>query len=459
MIELNGWKRIKHARLILACLILCTASSLAQTENATKIRPTARETFAEQHGGYIKNQGNSKVIVFVHGLFSDPEAWRCDPNHYWPEMIANDESSVFADTDVYVAKYPTPPRGGEMTLADIASNLYNRLTADNVFSGHQQVIFVAHSMGGILVQQLLITYTKEKLSEKVPAIFLYGTPDEGSRIANLAHYFNRDPLLKELQSGEGNFVLPDMDQKWHHSEASQIKRYCAYETRPEDGFKIVNRNSATRGCDDSVAVDSDHHHLVKPCSTEDTAYTFLKNRLRELAVTTTADPPTYGVSRPSSHPTQEQAPTLTPFKEVESISQAVRNLDNDWNGATLRAQQELAEPYKFGPLQGQPFPKTFPPQTIDGLNAAYWQLANRYIAIQPKLYEARTDANECMKLTPNQEETDKKLFHVADAIATTPVPISRLESPSQQNGSPFMLMDTYLSNLENKIGDTRCGMH
>ncbi len=212
---------------------------------------------------YISDHKSRRVIVFVHGLNGNArDTWLADSTHYWPQMVSADPS--FAGADVYAASYPTPLRGNHMNVNDLISYLADELQADGVFERHEQVIFVAHSLGGVAVQQLLLTYRDKNLAAKVPFIYLYATPQTGSELANVGKLFRADPLIKELQHGDGNFVLPRMDTEWLHSGFESIKRYCAYETQPVRGFRVVHWESATRGCSDQVAIDANHLNIVKP---------------------------------------------------------------------------------------------------------------------------------------------------------------------------------------------------
>ena len=242
----------------------------------------------QNHEGYIRKQGNKRVLVFIHGLYGGVDTWRCDDKHYWPEMLAQDKDPSIANLDIYVASFPTPQKGGNETVADLETTVKNRLEADKIFSDHDEVVFVAHSLGGIIVQQILLTYRDEGFYRKVSFIYFYGTPQEGSKVAKLASIFSPDPLLKELSSGDGNFVLPDMNSKWIHAGFESIKRFCAYETKSVHGFKIVDRSSATRGCQDFVAIPANHISIVKPCSTRDDSYIALKNKLENTTLANTA---------------------------------------------------------------------------------------------------------------------------------------------------------------------------
>ena len=234
---------------------------------------------------YVSDRKSRRVIVFVHGLNGNArDTWLADSTHYWPQMISADPS--FAGADVYAASYPTPVRGNHMSVNDVISYLADELQADGVFERHEQVIFVAHSLGGIAVQQLLLTYRDKNLAAKVPFIYLYATPQTGSQLANVAKLFRSDPLIKELQRGNGNFVLPRMDSEWSHSGFGSIKRYCAYETQSVKGFKVVDWESATRGCSDQVAIDANHFNIVKPADTSHRPYTALRNKFSDLLAQT-----------------------------------------------------------------------------------------------------------------------------------------------------------------------------
>ena len=93
------------------------------------------------------------MIVFVHGIFGDADTtWRFSPNTYWPRLLLTDET--FRQSDVYVANYSSPYFGNTMNLDEVVTNLNNRLTSDEVFSKHREVVFVCHSLGGTAIRDL-----------------------------------------------------------------------------------------------------------------------------------------------------------------------------------------------------------------------------------------------------------------------------------------------------------------
>lgn len=409
-------------------------------------------------GGYEKNERGANVIVFVHGLFSGPEAWRCDPTHYWPEMIAKDTDPSFVGTDVYVLKYPTPTRHGKMTMTDLGTFIVNQLETEHVFSNHRNVIFVAHSMGGILIQQILLTY--REFSKQVPTLFLYGTPQEGSHLANLGRYFNSDPLLRELESGDNNFILHEMDQRWIHAGFSNIRRYCAYETQPESGLKVVNRDSATRGCDDNLAVDVNHRDLVKPCDTGKPSYTFVKNKLNLIRNSGTAPterpaPSQAGpnVRNPATSPFVDRQ---TPYGESQQVLDALSNLTTQWSQMLYMIQVEAARPYKYDHKPG-PMPAKLPDELIDRLADQEREVVSQYESNGVRITRVRQEALDCMRLTPNQKAEDDGRFDQANRAATRLTPPSKFVSTGPE-GDRFTAIRTYFTDLHRKLGDLRCGM-
>lgn len=171
--------------------------------------PTIRaDSLPKPH--YERHNHKDRVIVFVHGLYGDAtDTWTCPKGSYWPKMLLHDKA--FDDSDIYVAAYDSPVLGNRMTIDEVVLNLHNRFEDDQVFK-HREVVFVAHSLGGLIVQRLLLKY--REYAAKVPFIYLFATPESGAQIAKLGAYFNRDPLLKEMLDGDENDYLLNLETDW-----------------------------------------------------------------------------------------------------------------------------------------------------------------------------------------------------------------------------------------------------
>lgn len=225
-----------------------------------------------------------RVIVFAHGLHGSRESWRASNGAYWPDLIRSDPR--FAYSDVEVAEYPTPASNGKMSSVQLADVLWNRLKLDHVWE-HREVVFLAHSLGGILVEEMLLRHPAD--AAKVRFIVSYGTPHEGSSIARMASIYDRDPLLNDLSDADNNAFLSQLENSWRGNESvNGIHRFCAFEsedTKPDNAFgrylrthaRVVSYFSATYGCDVTTPpqeIHADHLNMVKPLDRKSNAYDF-----------------------------------------------------------------------------------------------------------------------------------------------------------------------------------------
>jgi pimeloyl-ACP methyl ester carboxylesterase len=235
-----------------------------------------------------------RVIVFVHGLHGSRESWRASNGAYWPDLIRTDPH--FAYSDVYVAEYPTPASHGTMSSAQLADILWNRLKKDHVWE-HHEVVFLAHSLGGILVEEMLLKHPAE--AARVRFIVSYGTPHEGSTIARIASIYDRDPVLGDLSDASDNAFLTQLEGNWRGNDSvNGIHRFCAYEsedTTPENGLgryikphaRVVSYFSATYGCDVTTPpqeIHADHVHMIEPLDRKSSAYDFFYRVYRDNPV-------------------------------------------------------------------------------------------------------------------------------------------------------------------------------
>lgn len=232
-----------------------------------------------------------RVIVFVHGLHGSRESRRAANGAYWPDLIRTDPRFAYSDVDV--AEYPTPASHGRMSSVQLADVLWTHLRQDHVWE-HREVVFIAHSLGGILVEEMLLRHHAE--AAKVRFIVSYGTPHEGSPIARIASMYDKDPLLNDLSDASDNTLLTQLENNWRgHDFVNGIHRFCAFEsedTTPEDGLgrylkphaRVVSYFSATYGCDVTTPaqeIHADHLHMVRPPDRASSAYDFFYRVYRD----------------------------------------------------------------------------------------------------------------------------------------------------------------------------------
>jgi pimeloyl-ACP methyl ester carboxylesterase len=267
---------------IFSLLLLCfVALPAARAQALNPASPQSRPT----------TPTHPRVIVFVHGIHGSRDSWRAANGAYWPDMVKSDPH--FAYSDVVVAEYPSPSMNGKMSSTQLADTLWTKLRQAHVWE-HREVVFIAHSLGGILVEEMLLRHPTD--AARVRFVVSYGTPHEGSTVARVASLYDKDPLLNDLSDAGDNTFLTHLEERWRGSSAvNGIHRFCAYEdqdTVADEGLarylkphtRVVSYFSATYGCDVTTPpqeIHADHIRLIQPTDRNAAAYDFFRRVYRD----------------------------------------------------------------------------------------------------------------------------------------------------------------------------------
>ncbi len=257
-------------RIILYELFLILIMSGCATNLNTSTDGTSRSQ-------YIRNNlKNATVIIFVHGVTGDSRSsWTNEKtNAYWPEMLEKDHE--FDDANIYVFEYPTAPTGRNATIHELADSMQQRLRSDNVLE-HKRLIFLCHSMGGLITRQFLINY-REQMANKILFAYFYSTPTEGSPMAMLWK-LNDNPQFHDMYPMEVDNYLGMLYTQWVNSPlTNSVKSYCSYEIRKTYGLEIVSFRSAVGLCNQRItSINANHIDIVKPQDNHSDAYIHFKN--------------------------------------------------------------------------------------------------------------------------------------------------------------------------------------
>jgi hypothetical protein len=150
-------------------------------------------------------------MVFVHGIFSDSRScWLFeDSTHrvFWPDLVKNDHR--FGNVSIYLAGYHTQLDAGDFPLAQCAREIRESLArteADGTSPviAAENLIFVCHSTGGIVLRYVLERYLSD-LAGKGVGLVLIASPSLGSiwaNVATLAARYHNQQLGLQLRWGD-----------------------------------------------------------------------------------------------------------------------------------------------------------------------------------------------------------------------------------------------------------------
>jgi len=266
-----------HKALLVAAWGVLTACTTGMT---TEVPAHPRHADARPHAlpGYIRGSKEShadRVIVFIHGVFGDGTSTWTNPTTgaYFPALIRDDKT--FDGVDIWVHEFDTPKLRRTYTIDELADHLRKYLNNDNVMANHRQVIFVCHSLGGLVARAYLLKYRPPV--GQVPMIYFFSTPTTGADVATLASFISANPQLTEMRkmTTDNPGTIGTWQSQWAASEYSHATlSYCGYETLPIHGVQIVQRESATNLCNTRYdPIRRDHVAIVKPAdNTGDESY-------------------------------------------------------------------------------------------------------------------------------------------------------------------------------------------
>lgn len=269
-------------------------------------------------------------VVFVHGLGGhayDTWRWNADGDTFWPLWLAEDLEGL----TVHTLAYEAPPSnwwGTSMALQDRAANvLESLLAAPSLADG--PVVFVCHSLGGLIIKQIILDMDQQKeerpeiasLLKRVTQVVFLATPHTGSRMASLLAQIRflawptsivrllvaNDPTLRAI-----NQNYRGLAQRRNGS----LSHLIFYETKNIQGCVVVDEASSDPGLPGRrpIPIDADHIRIAKPGDRQSLLYSVVRNfvaenppRQGDLAIAMLDEPDRSMVLREAT--TDEQANT------------------------------------------------------------------------------------------------------------------------------------------------------
>ena len=224
------------------------------------------------------------AVIFVHGLGGHPyETWQhsAEAHSFWPSWLAKDVPGLTAWTLAYEAP-ASNWLGTAMPLQDRAKNVLELLAGERELRG-LPIIFVCHSLGGLLIKQVLRAaddrrdYDAEAraLVEQVKGIVFLATPHLGSVHANLLDKLRLIawPSASTADLVKNSANLRDLNV-WYRNWSAAIRHKVFYEKQGTSAGVIVTDDSSDPGLlhVDPVGIDADHRTICKPAGARDLVY-------------------------------------------------------------------------------------------------------------------------------------------------------------------------------------------
>ncbi|KAG9236956.1 hypothetical protein BJ875DRAFT_455082 [Amylocarpus encephaloides] len=261
---------------------------------------------------YEPDTDPSLDIVFVHGLGGTSRATWChnrDPDYFWPQKWLPSEPDIQSARILsfgYNAQYNAPGPAPISGISDFAKDLLFAMKyakndrLEELAIGERPIIFVVHSMGGLVVKKAYILGQNnndyEEIIASTKAILFLATPHRGTYLAELLNkilsvsIFNHTAKQYVAELSNTSQALEDLNEQFRYI-APKLHIMSFYETLPTrigpKKITVLEKTSSILGypSETSKPLNADHNHVCKYETIQDSNYISVRNALKTLVST------------------------------------------------------------------------------------------------------------------------------------------------------------------------------
>lgn len=210
----------------------------------------------------------SQKLVFVHGFYGGKNTWG-----KFPELLKN---TVECEVALYgFDSWYLPIFGNSTSVHQLAEGLLSELKANKCFEANE-LILVGHSLGGLVIRQLLLNLELKGVEHNITKVAFFGVPHDGSGFAKLLSSLPLKCSKLKALNKDGNFV-EQLNDQWSYTNLDS-----KLEIMSVIGGKdaIVTSNSVKsifRNYYVETNIDAGHINLVKPKDEKDLSFKLLKD--------------------------------------------------------------------------------------------------------------------------------------------------------------------------------------
>lgn len=249
---------------------------------------------------FISEKKNKNLILFIHGFTGGKETWSTNsegkriPDYLLEdqEIIENFDLAYFEYYTKFVDKidkgywlisllpfFKTKKFKKNLSIEDIKDILYSNI--DVKFSNYQNIVIIAHSMGGLISKAVILKLIEES-KNKINLFISLAVPHNGSNLANIGRLILNNPNVEDLRPL--SYIIDIVNRDWIGFKNRNLIPRTIYFQGKND---IVVPNNSSSGYDsrekgkdyDIVYTDDDHSSILQPLNENSTLIVSIKREL------------------------------------------------------------------------------------------------------------------------------------------------------------------------------------
>jgi len=228
---------------------------------------------------FIKKGKSKKIILFVHGFTGGKTTWINSKNkHLGESLVFNEDADDYNiaefiyHTKIFDAEVPKNifrffmPRNYKAVKKTVKIEEVSELLKTEVLvklKNYNEVIIVAHSMGGLITKSYILKCLDENINHKCALFISLAVPHKGSNSAAIASLFSSNKQIGDLEPLSE--YIDTTNKRWEGVKEGLLPT-IVYVYGLHDS--IVPKTSAAPN-QPWYAVDHDHLSISKPENDDD----------------------------------------------------------------------------------------------------------------------------------------------------------------------------------------------
>lgn len=248
---------------------------------------------------FVSQSHKKNLILFVHGFCGGESTWRNGENRSFPELFY-DDPEISENYDIANFSYFTKLSNLFAKASNVSAFVkrmfgasYGKLS-DNIsieeignllrteirfkLQQYDNVIVVAHSMGGLVTKSAIIKDIQEKTPSKIKLFISLAVPHQGANAATFGKLVSNNLQIEGL--APLNDFIHKINDEWLKTSLRPTTKYF-YGVHDS----VVKKTSAVpidKEKSDAISVDEDHTSITKPKSPASTIFIAAKQIILEF---------------------------------------------------------------------------------------------------------------------------------------------------------------------------------
>ncbi len=253
---------------------------------------------------YVKNSNNTiNLILFVHGFTGSVDTWNNPNGSSFPKLLSED-INISSNFDVACYEYYTrlldlyakgesvfkkvksifnsslPKSQKNICIEEISNHLRTVIRFE--LSRYENIVVVAHSMGGLVTKELIVKDYQQFGTSKIKMFLSLAVPHQGADLATIGNLISKNIQISNLKSLSP--FITQLNRNWMALESS--KPITKYFYGNKDSF--VPRESAVSMDNevlDIISLDDDHITICKPDNADSLVFKATISLIKEFSDT------------------------------------------------------------------------------------------------------------------------------------------------------------------------------